>query len=55
MEQRQLNITFTKSGSGSETVRLTLPVTWIRNMGIDKENKQVNVTFIDGKIIIEKL
>ncbi len=55
MEQRELNISFSKSGSGSYTPRISLPATWINEMGIDKENRKVSVTLKDGKIIIEKV
>ena len=51
-EKRELNISFNKSGSGSYTPRISLPATWINEMGIDKENRKVSVTFKDGKIII---
>lgn len=54
-EKRELNISFNKSGSGSYTPRISLPATWINEMGIDKENRKVSVTFKDGKIIIEKV
>lgn len=53
-EKRELNISFNKSGSGSYTPRISLPATWINEMGIDKENRKVSVTFKDGQIIIEK-
>lgn len=53
-EKRELNISFSKSGNGYYTPRISLPATWINEMGIDKENRKVSVTFKDGKIIIEK-
>lgn len=53
-EKRELNISFNKSGSGSYTPRISLPATWINEMGIDKENRKVSVAFKDGQIIIEK-
>lgn len=53
-EKRELNISFNKSGSGSYTPRISLPATWINEMGIDKENRKVSVTFKDGQIVIEK-
>ncbi len=53
-EKRELNISFNKSGSGSYTPRISLPATWIKEMGIDTDNRKVSVTFKDGKIIIEK-
>ena len=59
MEKRILNVIFNCSGGnsakGSITNRLTIPTLWIKEMGITQENRQVEVTFNDNKIIIEKL
>lgn len=55
MNIRCLNILFSKSGSGSTNTRITLPITWIKEMGLNPEDRQVKVTFTeDKKIIIEK-
>ena len=54
MESRSLNISFNKSGSGSITPKLCLPITWLREMDIDQENKKVIVSLIDNSIIIRK-
>lgn len=53
MEEREFNISFSKSGSGTYTPRISLPATWIKEMGIDVENRKVLVSFIEGKIIIK--
>ncbi len=42
MEKRKLNVTFCKSGSGSITPRLSIPITDLRDMGITPENRQIN-------------
>lgn len=57
MESRKLNMQFVKSGSGSTTTRLALPITWIRTMGITPEDRQVEVKFNEksGEITIKKL
>lgn len=55
MDKRQLNISFNKSGSGSITPKISLPSTWIREMGLDKENRKVEVVFENGEIKIKKL
>lgn len=47
-------ITFNESGKGSLSGRLTIPVDLLKLMGIDKQNRDVEITFKDGKIIIEK-
>lgn len=54
-ETKKLRIMFAKSGSGSITTRISLPKTWINEMNIDSENRDVKVTYEDNKIIIEKL
>ncbi|MCC3870400.1 AbrB/MazE/SpoVT family DNA-binding domain-containing protein [Terrisporobacter mayombei] len=53
-EKRDLNISFGKSGNGYYTPRITLPINWVKELGIDAENRKVSVTFKDDKIIIEK-
>lgn len=55
LEQRKLRIGFNKSGKGSFTPRLILPMSWIKEMNISPDERDVLVTFEDGKIIIEKL
>lgn len=54
MEQRKLKISFNKSGSGSISTSIRLPITWIKEMGIDKDNRDVEVHFDKDKIIIKK-
>lgn len=46
-------IIFTPSGNGSINCRISLPKSWIDEMGVTKKDF-VKVSFIDGKIIIEK-
>ncbi|MGL5830701.1 MAG: AbrB/MazE/SpoVT family DNA-binding domain-containing protein [Candidatus Altimarinota bacterium] len=44
-----------KSGSGSTTSRITLPISWIKKMGLTSDNKAVNVIFDEeSKTIIIK-
>ena len=54
MEKRKLRVIFNKSGSGSTTTRLTLPKTWIDQLGVKEWNKIVDVSFDGEKIVIEK-
>lgn len=54
MEKRKLNIQFAKSGSGSRTTRLTIPVSFIDKLGITVDSREVNVIYVNGKIIITK-
>ena len=53
-ESRDLKITFTKGGSGSTTCKLGIPVKWIKELNITPEDRDVEVTLDDDKIIIEK-
>lgn len=54
MEKRETKIMFAKSGGGSRTTRITLPVTWIDKLGITPEDREVIIKIEDNKIIIEK-
>lgn len=54
MAERKLKIIFGKSGSGSYTARLTIPISWVKEMGITQEDREVTAKFENGKIIIEK-
>lgn len=53
-ECRFVKMLFTKSGSGSISPRLSFPSTWIRDMGITPDDREVAITFDGNKIIIEK-
>lgn len=58
MEKRTAKILFNKSGGTSSksgiTNRITLPTTWIKEMGITEENREVQISFDGEKIIIKK-
>ena len=43
-----------KSGAGSNTGKISIPVTWLEDMGIDENNKAVSISYIDKKVVIEK-
>ena len=57
-EERKAKVIFAMSGGkaskGSQTTRITLPITWVRDMGVTPESREVTITFKDNKIIIEK-
>ena len=55
METRNLKMMFQKGGSGSTTTRISLPLSWIREMKIDEKEREVEVMFENGKITIQKL
>lgn len=55
MERKELNISYTKSGSGSITSRLSIPISWLKKMGVTQEDRKVEVVFEDNEIRIKKL
>lgn len=54
LEKRDLRVSFNKSGSGSMSSRVILPITWFKEMGVTEENRNIVATFEDGKITIKK-
>lgn len=46
-QKRDLKVMFAKSGSGSKTTRLTLPIAWVKEMNITEDERQVEVTYDD--------
>lgn len=57
MESRKAKIIFTRpggtAGKNSQSSRITLPITWVREMGITEDDREVQVCF-DGKSITIK-
>lgn len=58
VEIRKMKVLFSKAGgtasANSYTTKISLPKSWINEMGITKEDREVKMSFIDGKIIIER-
>lgn len=54
MEKRELRVSFNKSGAGNLTPRLSLPAIWIKEMGVDLNDREVEVVFENNEIIIRK-
>lgn len=44
MEKRNLNVSFYKAGNG-ESTRINLPLPWVRELGISKEDKEIELYF----------
>ena len=56
IQERELKISFNKSGGTAKngiTPRLTIPISWIKELGITEENRAVVAILEDGKIIIK--
>ena len=58
MEKRNLKVIFNRSGGtaskGGITSRITLPIAWVREMGLNPEDREIIATYDGEKIIIEK-
>ncbi|MBD8045823.1 hypothetical protein [Clostridium faecium] len=58
MEKRVLKILFNKAGGNasenSYTYKISVPATWVKEMGITKDSREVIVAFDGSKIIIKK-
>lgn len=57
MESRKLNISFSKSGSGSINAKLSVPKTWLDKLEITPEEREIELTLDEEnkKLILEKL
>ena len=56
METRILKVNFNKSGRGTLTPRITLPVVVVRKIGVTEEDREVELIFDEEKeqIILKK-
>lgn len=56
MEGRILKVMFNKSGSGSITPRLSIPISDLRKMGITPEDREINYYYDEEnkQIILSK-
>lgn len=57
-DERVLNVSFNKSGGtsgkGGITTRVTLPITWIRGLGVNEDDRKVIAKLDNDKIILMK-
>ena len=56
MEKRVLKVIFGKDGRGATNTKLTLPITWLREIGITQDERSVSVEYDkkNEQIIIKK-
>lgn len=56
MEKRNLKLNYNKSGAGNLTPKLTIPISWTKNMGLTQESREVEAIYDEEKkqIIISK-
>ena len=54
MFAKQKKVNFSRSGAGTYTAKVILPIEWIRHLGITKEDSEIKLELVDDKIIITK-
>lgn len=56
MEEKNLKMNFFKSGSGSINAKATLPITWLRTIGITPEEREFTIKLNEKteEIVIKK-
>lgn len=56
MEKRKLKVIFGKDGRGATNTKVTLPITWLRELGITQDERDVDVEYDkeNEQIIIKK-
>ena len=58
MEVRDAKVIFNKSGGtssqGGYTTRVTIPISWIKQMGISPDDREITISFDGEKITIKK-
>lgn len=56
-ETRKLKVMFNKAGGNAsksaQSTRISLPIKWIKELGLNPENRDVKTTYDGEKIIIE--
>ena len=59
MDERITKIMFAKSGGTAKgkaiTNRITIPTSWVKEMGIVEDDREVKITLKNNKITIEKI
>lgn len=52
--ERVLKLMMPNGGSGSISPRVSIPISWIKDMGITSEDRDLKVTYKNGVITIKK-
>lgn len=59
IDKRIIKVIFNKSGGTAKgkaiTNKITIPTSWIKNLGITEEDREVKASFDGEKILIEKI
>lgn len=59
IEERIAKVSFNKSGGTARgtaiTNRITIPTMWIKSLGITEDDREVRLSLIDNKIVVEKI
>lgn len=55
IEQRNVKLIVGNNGSGFAQYKISLPNKWIHSLGLNKDNKDVVMSFDGEKIVIERV
>lgn len=53
--ERILKLMMPKGGSGSVSPRLSIPIAWVKDMGVTPEDRELKVSYENGFITIKKV
>lgn len=53
--RRDTNLIFGKNGNGYVTTKITIPVTWAKELGFTEDDRKAKIQFKNNSIVIEKL
>lgn len=53
-DKRELNVIFAKGGSGSTSCKLSLPMPWVKALGLDADHRVVVAALEGDRIVISK-
>lgn len=51
---KNINVHFNKNGQGRTGIKINLPLNWIKLMGLNEDDNEVNLSFNGNAITIEK-
>lgn len=54
MEKKKKNVIFNKSGSGNLTTKIAVPMSWLTQIGVSQEDREIEIAFDGETITIKK-
>lgn len=54
VQNKQSNVNFNRNGQGRTGIKVTLPLNWVKTLGVSEEDKKITLTFDGQQITMEK-